>query len=124
MPRNKKQRFIGHRPPLAVFKPAGLPARAMSWARLARDEYEAIRLADGQGLSQEEVAARLGVSRPTVSRILAGARRTVARALSEGQALAIEGGPVQFVPPPPFWGPGGQGRRRGQHGWGWRQRGG
>ena len=124
MPRTKKQRFIGHRPPVAVFKPAGVPARALSWARLGLDEYEAIRLADGQGLSQEEVAARLGVSRPTVSRILAGARYTVARALSEGQALAIEGGPVQFVPPPPFWGPGGQGRGRGQHGWGWRQRGG
>jgi len=122
MPRNKKQRFIGHRPPISVFKPAGVPARGLVWARLGLDEYEAIRLADAQGLSQEEVAARLGVSRPTVSRILACARRTVARALSEGQALAIEGGPVQYVPPPPFWGPGGQGR--GRRGWGWRQRGG
>jgi predicted DNA-binding protein (UPF0251 family) len=122
MPRNKKCRFIGHRPPVAVFKPAGVPARALQWLRLGLDEYEAIRLADGEGLSQEEVAERLGVSRPTVSRILAGARRTVARALSEGHALAIEGGPVQFMPPPGPWTPGGPGR--GRHGWGWRHRGG
>ena len=126
MPRNKKQRFIGHRPPVAVYKPAGVPARALQWARLGLDGYEAIRLADGEGLSQEEVAERLGVSRPTVSRILADARRTIARALSEGHALAIEGGPVRFVPPPPpGWGPGGPGGPgRGRHGWGWRRRGG
>jgi predicted DNA-binding protein (UPF0251 family) len=128
MPRSKKQRFIGHRPPVAVFKPAGVPARALRWARLGLDGYEAMRLADAEGLSQAEVAEWLGVSRPTVSRILADARRTVARALSEGQALAIEGGPVQYMPPPPLWGPGGPGRGdghgRGRRGWGWRRRGG
>jgi len=122
MPRNKKQRFICHRPPVTVFKPAGVPTRALQWVRLGLDGYEAIRLADAQVLSQEEVAERLGVSRPTVSRILAEARRTVARALSEGHALAIEGGPVQFMPPPFPGRPGGPGR--GRHGWGWRQGGG
>jgi len=118
MGRNKIPRLIAHRPPVTVFKPAGVPARTLQWLRLALDEYEALRLADYEGLSQEEVAERLGVSRPTVSRILEDARRTVMQALVEGQALAIEGGPVHFAPGP--WpatpGPGSAGP--GRHGWG------
>ena len=114
MPRRKKTRFIGHRPPVTVFKPAGVPARTLEWATLRLDEYEAIRLADYEGLNQEQVAERLGVSRPTVSRILEAARRTVSRALVEGQALAIEGGPVQFARRPVVEGRGGH-----RHRWGW-----
>ncbi len=113
MPRSKKPRTIAHRPPVAVFKPAGVPARQLVWITVRLDEYEALRLADGEGLEQEEVAQRLGVSRPTVSRILESARRKVAEALSQGHALAIEGGPVRFAPPAePEW-------RPGRHGWGW-----
>jgi predicted DNA-binding protein (UPF0251 family) len=119
--RNKIPRFIAHRPPVTVFKPAGVPARGLQWQHLTLDEYEALRLADCEGLSQEEAAERLGVSRPTVSRILEAARRTVAQALVEGQALAIEGGPVQWAPElcPPGRRPG-----RGRHGRGWGRRGG
>ncbi len=120
MPRPPKRRTIAHRPPATVFKPAGVPARGLQWVSLGLDEYEALRLADAEGLSQEEVAERLGVSRPTVSRILAGARRKVARAFVEGQALAIEGGPVRFAPPAggPAGGRGPGGRRwRGGRGW-------
>ena len=98
MGRNKKPRMVAHTPPVTVFKPAGVPARTLQWLRLTLDEYEALRLADYEGLSQEEAAERLGVSRPTVSRILEGARRTVATALVHGQALAIEGGPVRWRP--------------------------
>jgi predicted DNA-binding protein (UPF0251 family) len=113
MPRTKKQRIIAHRPPVAVFKPAGLPARELQWVTLPLDEYEALRLADYEGLDQEAVAERLGVSRPTVSRMLEQARQKVARVLVEGQALAIEGGPVVFAPR--GLGHGGGGRHR--HGW-------
>lgn len=116
MPRGKKPRFIGHRPPVTVFKPAGVPARGLTWQTLPLDEYEALRLADHEGLDQAQVAERLGVSRPTVSRILEKARYTVAKALVEGGALAIEGGPVVFAPPSA--GPGGGGRGRHGRGWG------
>jgi predicted DNA-binding protein (UPF0251 family) len=98
MTRNKKTRTIGHQPPVSLFKPAGVPARELEQVVLRLDEYEALRLADGEGLTQEEVAERLGVSRPTVSRILEKAHRTVARALVGGMALLIEGGPVVFRP--------------------------
>ena len=99
MPRNKIARWIQGHPPVSVFKPAGVPASGLPRAMLGLDEYEALRLADYEGLKQEEVAQQLGVSRPTVSRILESARRTVAAALVEGRAILIEGGPVQFAPP-------------------------
>jgi predicted DNA-binding protein (UPF0251 family) len=120
MPRRRTPRVVAHRPPSSVFKPAGVPARALQWARLGLDEYEALRLADYEGLTQEEVASRLGVSRPTVSRILGSARRTVAQILVHGQALAVEGGPVHWAPGPWRSAVGGRGRQ----GWGWGQHGG
>jgi predicted DNA-binding protein (UPF0251 family) len=58
--------------------------------RLARDELEAIRLADLEGLHQADGAVRMGVSRPTFGRILKRGRRKVARAVIRGEALRIE----------------------------------
>jgi predicted DNA-binding protein (UPF0251 family) len=114
MPRKEKNRWIENRPPVSVFKPAGVPARGLERVTLRLDEYEAMRLADYEGLRQEEVAERLGVSRPTVSRIVERAHRAVAEAFVEGKALFIEGGPVRFGPP---WGVGPPGRRwRHRHG--------
>ena len=114
MPRSKKSRNVSAPPPCTIFKPAGVPAREAEWVKLRLDEYEAVRLADYEGLKQEEVAERLGVSRPTVSRILEEGRRRIARALVEAANLLIEGGPVNLV------GPGyGRGRRwRGGRGGG------
>ena len=57
---------------------------------LASDELEALRLADLEGLSHEEAAERMGVSRPTFGRIVANARAVVADALTGGKALRIE----------------------------------
>lgn len=111
MPRKKKRRQVQQLPPASLFKPAGVPARGLGSAVLSLDEYEALRLADYEGLKQEDVAERLGVSRPTVSRILASARRTVATAFVEGRTLVIEGGSVQFGATP-----GGRGKARGRSG--------
>jgi len=58
---------------------------------------EAIRLADAEGMEHEEAARRMGVSRPTFSRILSEARRQVARALSNGWAIRIEGGDYEVM---------------------------
>jgi predicted DNA-binding protein (UPF0251 family) len=56
------------------------------------DELEALRLADYLELTQEEVAQKMQVSRPTVTRMLAKAHRAVAEALVHGKAICIEGG--------------------------------
>jgi predicted DNA-binding protein (UPF0251 family) len=55
------------------------------------EELEALRLADLEGLTQAQAAERMGVSRSTLQRILARARRQVALVLSDQQALYIEG---------------------------------
>jgi predicted DNA-binding protein (UPF0251 family) len=64
---------------------------------LSVDELEAVRLADLEGLYQDDAAARMGVSRPTFARVVAAAHRKVAEALVKGRALRIGGGPVAFV---------------------------
>jgi predicted DNA-binding protein (UPF0251 family) len=92
--RPKRCRRIADLPPCALFKPAGVPGRTLVELVLPMDELEALRLADYEGLYQEEAAARMGVSRQTFGRIVESARKTVARALIEGCALRIEGGMV------------------------------
>lgn len=124
MPRPPTQRIVAGRPPAAVYKPAGVPARQLRWTQLALDEFEVIRLVDGEGWDQESVASQMGVSRPTVTRILASARSKIADMLVYGQALVIQGGPVVQAPTGPFPGRGGgfgRGRRgpgHGRHGMG------
>ena len=66
-------------------------------ATLTYEGLEAIRLADAEGLSQEEGAVVMGVSRPTFSRVLTEARTVVATALTNGWAIRIEGGHYQIV---------------------------
>lgn len=89
MPRPCCLRRIEFRPTCTLFKPAGIPARDLEWVELAADESEAIRLADLEGLYQEEAAERMGISRPTFSRIVEQARRKVAMALIHGKALLL-----------------------------------
>jgi uncharacterized protein len=57
---------------------------------LYRDELEALKLCDHDGLTQEEAGRRMSISRGTVQRILSSARRKVAAALSECKALVCE----------------------------------
>jgi predicted DNA-binding protein (UPF0251 family) len=57
---------------------------------ISRDELEALRLCDGDDLTQEQAGRRMGVSRGTVQRILAVARKKVAKALTEGKAVVFD----------------------------------
>ena len=92
-------RRIAGRPIASVFHPAGIPARGLVEIVLTLDEFEAIRLADLEGLYQEQAAERMIVSRPTFGRILAAAHRKVAEALAHGKALKIEGGTIRVERP-------------------------
>jgi len=95
VPRPFCARRVAGRPAASVFKPAGIPLGKVEEVLMTLDEFEALRLADLDGLYQEEAAARMNVSRPTFSRIVDSARRKVADALVHGKALRIEGGPVR-----------------------------
>ena len=63
---------------------------------LSLDEFEAIRLADNEGLYQEQAAVAMGTSRQTFARILDAAHKKVAMALVESRPIVIEGGNVKF----------------------------
>ncbi len=95
MPRPIQVRSVAALPPARRFEPVLEPgAVARAPVLLGLDEAEALRLADVEGLYQEQVAARLGVSRPTAARILEAARRAVATAISDGRPLQLVGGIV------------------------------
>ena len=81
MGRRRKCRFVADVPTVTVFKPQGVPMGQLYGVVLGLDGFEAMRLVDGEGLSQEEAAGLMQVSRPTLCRILAEARTQVARVL-------------------------------------------
>jgi predicted DNA-binding protein (UPF0251 family) len=101
-------------PRAEYYKPQGAPLSGLTEATLTIDGLEAIRLADAEGLDQESAARRMGISRPTFSRLVAEARHVVARALVNGWAIRIDGGPFKMIETS---GPGcGRGKRRRRRG--------
>ncbi len=96
MPRPISPREIEEPPQATWFKPTGIPMRDLEEVVLTFDEIEAIRLADAEGLYQEQVAEQMKISRPTVGRILASARQKIAEALVQGKAIRMEGGTIQI----------------------------
>ena len=66
--------------------------------RMTVDEYEALRLLDDEGLTQEACAARMNVARTTVTAIYDSARKKVAEALVHGKRLLITGGCCEYGP--------------------------
>ena len=97
MARPRNCRRVGSMPGSNYFKPRGIPLTSLEEVVLSVDEFEAIRLADLEGLYQEQAAERMKVSRQTFGRIVEAARRKVAEALVEGKALKIEGGEVEMA---------------------------
>ena len=88
--RKRRARCIGFDPGFLCFKPCGRPGRGLETVTLRADELEALRLADLEGLYQEECAVQMGISRTTLSRTLAQARRKVTDALISGKRLVVE----------------------------------
>jgi predicted DNA-binding protein (UPF0251 family) len=89
-PRCKKPRFCECRFRGKAFKPTGIPMSEMERILVSRDELEALKLCDLDDLTQEEAGDRMGISRGTVQRILAVARKKVAMALTQGGAIVFE----------------------------------
>jgi predicted DNA-binding protein (UPF0251 family) len=87
-------RFVESAPACTFFKPRGVPLCRLEQVTLTLDELEAMRLADLEGMYQEQAAERMNVSRPTFARIIESARKKAAEALVNGKALRLEGGNV------------------------------
>lgn len=95
VPRPRKCRKVCRMPTTKEFRPVGeIPCE--STVILTVDEYEAVRLIDKQGFSQEECGTYMQVARTTVQAIYNSARKKLAIALVDGLPLRIEGGSYQL----------------------------
>jgi predicted DNA-binding protein (UPF0251 family) len=72
------------------FKPCGIKAKELQKVYLQEDEMEAIRLADYEGLYQQECADKMGISRTTFARLITSARRKIADGLLHTKALNVD----------------------------------
>ncbi|HRY29267.1 MAG TPA: DUF134 domain-containing protein [Elusimicrobiota bacterium] len=88
--RPRKCRRIGCLVNSNYFKPRGIPLVELEETVLRPDELEAVRLADLNGLYQEEAAGQMRISRQTFGRIIDSAHKKIADALLGGKALKIE----------------------------------
>ena len=92
MPNRKRIRRITMPPHMEGFKPFGIPMRELDSVILLYEEFEAIRLADYENLTQVEAAVKMNISRPTFTRLYDKARKSIANAFVEGKAIIISGG--------------------------------
>ncbi len=97
MPRPFKCRRVLGLPGADYFKPRGIPLSELQEIGLAIDEFEAVRLADLEGLYQEDAAKKMNVSRQTFGNILGSAHQKIADCLVNAKALKIESGKVRLV---------------------------
>lgn len=96
MARNPKARSVSYPPLFMTFKPAGVAGIKLETITLELDEYEAIRLADYEGLEHEKASEAMDISRSTFTRLIERARKKMAIMLIEGSKLVIDGGSVHF----------------------------
>jgi len=95
--RPKKTRWIKCQPAERCFKPRCKPLSKLQGVYLSLDEFEAIRLADLEGLKQIEAAKLMKISRSTFSRIIASAHSKIADGLVNIKAIRIEGGCCEII---------------------------
>ena len=89
MPRPIRCRRIERLPVYRSFSPDDITAAES--VQMTVDEFEALRLLDDEGLTQEACASRMNIARTTVTAIYDSARKKVADALVHGKRLLITG---------------------------------
>lgn len=92
MPRPRRCRRIWFEPSVTYFKPAGVRMKDLEESILAVDEFEAVRLKDLEGLSEEQAAKKMNISQPTFNRLVTSARKKISDAIVKGKAIKIFGG--------------------------------
>jgi predicted DNA-binding protein (UPF0251 family) len=111
MARPRKWRFLSPFIRSYFYKPRGMTLAGLGVHDLKGDELEAMRLCDVEELEQADAGKRMGISRPTVQRLLYSGRRKVAGALIGGKAINITFPEyVSFHPAPSAGGSGMRGR--------------
>jgi len=92
MARPIKRRRVCSLPDNKRFGPLNIPGELREFITLRIDEYEALRLIDYEGLTQEECAKQMAVARTTIQGIYIAARKKISMLFVEGKTIIIEGG--------------------------------
>lgn len=87
MPRKIKLRKVVAPPTFKGYRPYGTAASDRQPVELLYEEYEALKLADYDGLKHLEAGKLMGISRPTFARIYDQARKKIALALVEAREI-------------------------------------
>lgn len=94
-PRKKRCRHILNPPKMEGYNPLNSSHQKASVIVLF-EEYEALRLADYQGLKHDEAAKLMNVSRPTFARIYESVRKKIAKSFVESRPIEFEVGNAFF----------------------------
>ncbi|MCF6460888.1 DUF134 domain-containing protein [Clostridium sp. Cult3] len=97
MARPIKCRKVEFLPSTTSFVPLGKDEEETKAINLKVEELEAMRLKDIEGLTQQECAEEMGISRQTFQNIIDSGRKKVAQALIEGRGINIKGGNYVFA---------------------------
>ena len=92
MPRPFKWRRVCCLPENNRYGPLNAAENENGIVQMSVDEYEAIRLIDTEGYTQEKCAEHMNVSRSTIQSIYDSARKKLSDSLVYGKVLWIEGG--------------------------------
>jgi len=90
MVRPRMCRRLRFNPQAHYFKPRGIPMKQLEEVSITKEEMEAVKLKDYDGLEQIEAAQKMNTSQSTFQRILSSARTKIAEAIVKGKALRIE----------------------------------
>jgi len=91
------RRRVSIEPAVVYFKPAGVPMRTLEEVIVKVEELEALRLANIEGLSQNDCAKKMNISQPTFHRMLECANKKISDAIVNGKAIRIEGGNFEIL---------------------------
>lgn len=87
--KRKRPRSLFYNAFISCFRPCKKRLSAKDEIIFSPDEIEAVRLMDLLGKYQEDAAAEMEISRPTLSRILRRARQKIAMAILHGKTLQL-----------------------------------
>ncbi len=87
--RRKFERWISYIPPVNSYSPVGAPYKRS--VIITYSELEAMRLVDVLGLTQEEAAIKMGISRKTLWQELKTGRRKMVEAILNGWHIELRG---------------------------------
>jgi uncharacterized protein len=87
--RPRGQRNIKFDPNVKYFKPRGIPLSELKEILLNKEEVEALRLKNIEGLDQVACAKKMKTSQSTFQRILSSAYKKLSQAIIQGTAIKI-----------------------------------